>query len=95
MSRSSSRRKRGKKRKRQQKMRLDRVVNHFTKCPTKAQPGGWSVDGDGMHVKFHCAGCGLKYVRHNNDAEIEFKGMGRIPRDPTVLDLMTLGPATL
>jgi hypothetical protein len=93
MSRSSSRRKRVKKRQRQRKMRLDRVIRHFTKCPDKASPGGWSHDEDGMHVSFHCRSCGLKYVRHNNAAEIEIKGMGRVPRDPTVLDLMNLEPA--
>jgi hypothetical protein len=74
-------------------MRLDRVINHFTKC-AGAQPGGWSWDDDGMHVNFHCRSCGLKYVRHNDDGEIEIKGMGRTPEDPTVLDLMMLKPAT-
>lgn len=75
-------------------MRLGRVVHHFTKCSTKAEPGGWKMDDDGMHVKFFCRSCGLKYIRHNDDQEIELKGLGRLPRDPTVLDLMNLGPAT-
>ena len=52
------------------------------------------MDDDGMHVKFFCSSCGLKYIRHNDDAEIEIKGMGRLPRNPNVLDLMNLGPAT-
>jgi hypothetical protein len=94
VSRRSKKLKRAAKRKRQRRQRLDRVIKHFTQCAENAaQPGAWIHDDNGMRVQFYCRSCRLKYWRWNELGQIELRGMGFIPEDPTVLDLMLLKPA--
>lgn len=93
MRRKFNRHKRNEKLRRRWNRQLKRVTRHLEECEAQIANRIIVITGrfdENGHQLMRCLHCGLVYAFIGKTKEIEVRGLGRLPEEPTVLDLLAL-----